>query len=808
VQLVAPVDCMHDVSGGTKTTTILPGRHAAGERGGWTQFMQSWRRGADEARGDRLVTAFVGLGGAVTGAAVVWLARSSTVAVLVGLVTLCVTPGCAIVCWLSTRERLTRVLAVVATSMTWTILVGAVCVWLQVTTLGIVLMATAGVGGAGSGAFLLAQSARHLRRLASAAQVNDGEDFPGSASARAGSDPELSAPRGSRSRVLLISSLLVGAAALLAISVVEARARAVGSYGLLPLLGLPFLAAAALTVGALVLALRVIRTVWPAAVVALGLLLVEFNATPMMLDPTPLSSWTYKHFGVVDYVAHGGALKDPLDIYQQWPGFFAAAAWLVRLSGRGSLSYSNWAQLFFEILNGVVLFAIARRFSGGRRVVPYVTVLLFETANWEGQFYYSPQTTAFLLALLFQFFLLPLLEPSRLRRWFGRWRWLTSYPPLVLQDKDQADAIGVAARAVGVIALFAAITVTHQLSPYIVFAGVFGLWVLGVLRRPLLLVALAVTIIAYPLLHLPAIDHNQLLTGFSLSNATGNQSLITPTKVQLLAGVLAKTIALGLWCATAVCVLSSRRRLGSLAIPLVLAAAPLSFILVTNYDGEAIYRAFLFSSPWCALIIAMRLADLRRMPMLRLTAVGCWALFAALGSAQAQDFGMYPMLQMPSGEIQASSYFLDHAPVNATLVLGAANFPSRLNGRYVLHDVVQTPNDPSLDQSPEFAGNKLTRTNPKTLAQYVAYVAKGTGYLVIAPSMERYVDYYGVFAPGVLPALVPRLKASPYWQVWYENSDTVIFRAWPQGKPAERTADRRHRRARRDKLTRVGNGNS
>ena len=107
---------------------------------------------------------------------------------------------------------------------------------------------------------------------------------------------------------------------------------------------------------------------WPAAVAALGLLLFEFNGTQMMLAATPLgNACTYKHFGVVDYMVHGGALSDPLDVYQQWPGFFAAAAALVRLSGRSPLAYSNWAQLFFEMLNAVVIFAIARRFSQGHQ---------------------------------------------------------------------------------------------------------------------------------------------------------------------------------------------------------------------------------------------------------------------------------------------------------------------------------------------------------------------------------------------------------------------------------------------------------
>jgi hypothetical protein len=684
------------------TAVTTAQRHSANASGGWTQLMAVWRSRADEARGDRLVTASVGLVGAVAGAAAALFAWGTTTAVWVGLVTLCVTPGCALVCWLSTGERLTRVVAVLAASLTWTILVTSLLAWLQVTALGILLIATVGVGGTGSAVFLVIQLSRRLKRRPDAATVDQVED-PSAPKAQ-GSDPnprlEITWRRFLAPAFLLISALVV-AALLLAVAVIQARGHAVGNYGLLPILGVSFLAATVLTIGVLVLALRFIRTAWPAAVAALGLLLLELNGTPMWLDTTPLANWTYKHFGVVDYFVHGGALKDPLDIYQQWPGFFAAASALVRLSGRGPLAYSNWAQLFFAMLNAVVLFAIARRFSQGHRVVPYVTVLLFETANWEGQIYYSPQTMAFLLALLFQFCLLSLLEPERLRRWFRQRRWLSIPPPLEIQGEERIGAVRIAARAVGLVAIFGAIVITHQFSPYVVFAGVAGLWVLGVLRHPLVVLFLAIIPVVYLLLHLPAIERNNLLTGFSFSNATGTASLLPASREEALASVLAKSISLGFWLATAVCVISYRRRLGIVAIPVILAAAPLSFILVTNYDGEAIYRTFLFSSPWCAVVIARRLADMVRVPMLRWTALGFWALYAALGSAQAQDFGLYPQLQVTPGEISASAYFLNHAPPNAELVTAAyENFPSRLNGRYVLHNITQTQNDPSLDGFP------------------------------------------------------------------------------------------------------------
>ena len=750
---------------------------------GWSRFAAAWRRSADEARGDRLATAAVGFICAVMGAAVALFMRGTPAAVCVGLVTLCVTPGCALACWLSTKDRLTRVVTVLAASLTWTVLVTAVLAWERVTTLGVLLIATAGVGGIGSAVFLAIQLTRYLRRTPVVASADEGESPMRRKAVGSSPNPEFVAPSHRFPALdFLLMSALVAAAGLWALAVTQARGHTVGSYGLLPVLGVSFLVAAVLTIGVLAVALRFVRTAWPAAVVALGLLLFEFTAAPTMLAATPLGVYTYKHFGVVNYVVHGGALRDSLDIYQQWPGFFAAAAGLVRLSGRGPLAYANWAQLLFGALNAVVIFAIARRFSQGHPVVPYVTVLLFETANWEGQIYYSPQTMAFLLALFFQFFLLSLLEPARLRRPFSYRRWLT-VPPLEIQEGEQNDSLGLAARVVGVIAIFGAIVITHQLSPYVVFAGVACLWVLGVLRHWPVVLTLAMMLVIYPLLHLPAVDHNHLLTGFSFSKSAGGPPpLASSSPQQALAGVLAKAIGLGIWGATGVCVLSYWRRLGVIIIPVILAFAPLLFLLITDYDGEVIYRVFLFSSPWCALVIAMRLATLVRMPMLRWTAVGFWALFAALGSAQAAGFGMYAMSLVPPGEVSASAYFLEHAPAKAELVLAAASFPSRLNGMYTLHDVTQTQNDPSLDEIPQLDGNGLDRMDAKAVAQTVTHLAGGTGYLVIAPSMNQYVDYYGIFKQDILPALAPRLKASPYWRVWYSKNGVIIFQTLPKGR--------------------------
>jgi len=769
-------------------------------------------RAADEARADQRRTAIVGLCCAVIGAGFAWVGKGTSLATYVGLVTLCVTPGCAAACWATTGQRLTRVVTVLAASMAWSVLFATVLAWSQITSLALLVAGTAGLGAAGSVVFLVAQRDRPRDRPREHAPENAGRDDRRDdrgwvdprvretrwqpALDRRERSPEHAAPAASVKAPLIIGTIaLVVAAGLLADSVDRAAGHAVGSYGLLPLLGAPFYLAVILTFGAFALALRYLGPLRPVAWAAMAFVLVELNGVPMMLANTTLSSWTYKHFGVVDLIVHGGALNDPFDIYQQWPGFFAAAAGLVRLSGRSALTDGNWAQLFFSAIDALVLFAIARRFASDRPVVPYITVVLFITANWEGQFYFSPQTTAFTLSLLFMFLLLPWVEPSRLRRFFARRRWL-QIPPLTVPDSERLTGPGTIAQLAGLIAMFAAIVVTHQLTPYIVFAGLVVLWVLGVLRNPRIIIPVIVLLAAYPLLHVGAIQQNNVLDGLNLSNLLGKAGDASasshPGKPAALAGVVAKLIALGIWGGTAVCALSYRRRFGTVLLPVILALVPFSFALVSNYDGEAIYRVFLFSSPWCALVIARRLADLNRLPVLTLAVVACWGIFAGLGSAQAQDFGLFQVTQVPTGEIAAADYFLDHARVNTMLILASANFPSRPDHNYVLHDDQVTQNDLSLDEIPMYEGTGLEHTSPKALARMVTLLGGGVGYLAVSPSMTQYNNYYGILAPGTLPNLVPRLTASAYWTVWYRNGETYILKARPQGRPVKKVTQDRH----------------
>lgn len=136
-------------------------RHNSNGQVGWDQFISSWRRNSNDVRGDQLATAAVGLVSALIGTVVALLGRDTTAAVFVGLVTLCVTPGCAFVCWQTTRNRLTRGITVLAASLTWTVLIAASLAFLQVTRLSVLIVLTTGIGGLGSAIFF-SSTTRHV----------------------------------------------------------------------------------------------------------------------------------------------------------------------------------------------------------------------------------------------------------------------------------------------------------------------------------------------------------------------------------------------------------------------------------------------------------------------------------------------------------------------------------------------------------------------------------------------------------------------------------------------------------------------
>jgi hypothetical protein len=565
-------------------------------------------------------------------------------------------------------------------------------------------------------------------------------------------------------------------------AVARTRGQVIGSFGLLPRLGIPFIlaviVAAAITFAGIVLAQSA-----AVAIMGLAALAAEFGLPPALVATNFLGGWNYKHLGVIDLISSGQPLNDSHDLFQNWPGFFASAANLASISGKAPLTYANWGTLIFLALGAVGLYSIAQQLFPSEPAIAPIASAIFITTQWGGQLYFSPQSSAFAIAMLVFAVVLPVLlrggqskpkdQPRRAIFNFVARDWAT---PSDIRSVARLKSVELVAVACGCLSII----VTHQLTPYMVLVSLAPFMILGWVSPAWRLgyIGLAIVSVGYLFVHRNGIGNQSIFSGFSFSNAEGEPTGVT-SAAQEFARTGARVVAILVWTGAVITTISYARRLGRIVVPMTFAFMPFTLVLFQNYGGEAIYRVWLFSSPWCALLIAKRLRDFVNKRTL-LTALACaWCVPALLASAQATDFGMFPILYMSSQEVAASSWFYDNAPPGATLVLAFAAFPQRLNKNYVLHNVAQTVNEPDLTDDPGLDGSALDNMSAASIASYLRSNYGPTAYLAFSSSMDAENAYFGIVTPGTLQRTEQKLTASPLWSVAYSATGVSLLRLAP-----------------------------
>ena len=134
-------------------------------------------------------------------------------------------------------------------------------------------------------------------------------------------------------------------------------------------------------------------------------------------------------------------------------------------------------------------------------------------------------------------------------------------------------------------------------------------------------------------------DHYQLIAhdfgglfsgGDPITNGSGSAGT-HHAGAQATTALIVRVLAACMWLLALAAIVRRHRTLGRVAIPGALAFSPFLILGAQSYGGEAIYRVYLFSAPWCALLIADALCELR--PRLRWPVVGAvcvTSLFAGL----------------------------------------------------------------------------------------------------------------------------------------------------------------------------------
>ncbi len=585
--------------------------------------------------------------------------------------------------------------------------------------------------------------------------------------------------------------------ALWAYAVKHAPSSPLGKYGLPASLPVLFYVGLGLTIVSFGWALAMAR---PSSI-RLGahltaLILILYGTAPLVYQE-PRYPWLSKYVGIVQYVGTQGHVNQKIDIFQNWPGFFAFFAWFDKAIGVGSpLGYAKWAQLGFELLTVLMLAFIFRALPLTLRE-RWLALFLYAGALWIAQDYLSPQALGvvfsagiFGLALTY----LPRNEDPRWLAWLRRrlspigdslrrpadMTTLTEDlgPPVRRTSRGQEIAVLTAMFVSYFVLVF-----EHELSPYVVLIQLGCLALIGRLRHRWLVFVLAAIALGYFAPRFPFVNSKfGIIASFGkfLGNATTPLVSLGPT-VHVSGGVTfsadaARVLTVIMWAAAAVgAVRRWRNRRPTLALVL-LAYSPAVVFFAGAYGDEGLLRVYLFSLPWTACLVASAINPVA-MGRFRLGALRApIALAIVIALFLPAFFGDDYSYVMSKNEVQGSVSFYQSA-ARGTVVLADGDFPDNINERY--------------DQFPELtlygAGGILDPAHPPTSnAAKLTKAIKANvhkpdepAYVIITDSMQAYGNAFGFLKPNELQQLRTTLNSAPGWFRIYNTPGFTVYELPP-----------------------------
>jgi hypothetical protein len=551
---------------------------------------------------------------------------------------------------------------------------------------------------------------------------------------------------------------------------------------------------------------------------AAALVVMLYGTAPLVYQAGRYA-WLYKTIGVVQYVDAHGQLNSQIDIYQNWPGFFALAAWFDKIAGVTSpLAYAKWAQLVFELAALPLLYIIYDALSLTWRQ-RWVALMLYSAANWVGQDYLSPQATGIILSLGIMALAMRWLNMGNFAGRNKRTR--KAHADVAFKaGQEQVSRSARLAVCCTLILVFFVLTFTHELSPYLLAVQLGVLMIPRLLRPRWLPFALAAVALGYMLPHFTFINQNfGILSslGNFFSNAAPPSSAtnyIAPPHSEKVIEDCQRVLSLFMWGLALVGAWIRRRSKRTVLTLLILAFSPFLLLGLVAYGNEGVLRVYLFSLPWTAALAASAVAPTpslgrqinsswgnprragegrRKLPIrtildgLRFPLVLTFALTLFFPSF----FGDDSYNVMPESEVTAMTALQQDYPVGP-VYSAAGNGAQMDTSRYnefswllIFGDVLPagTPAKPDIAKIIEQDARAYTGGNQPA-------------YVVVAPSMEAYNKAYGLTYASSFSTLLNSLARSKDWKLIYKAGGTFIYEL-PVAKPAKPASPARKPKAAR-----------
>jgi hypothetical protein len=298
-------------------------------------------------------------------------------------------------------------------------------------------------------------------------------------------------------------------------------------------------------------------------------------------------------------------------------------------------------------------------------------------------------------------------------------------------------------------------------------AGIAALVIFGLLRHGWLLLLLFVVMAFGYLAPRYGLISQQFGGIFSGGNAIANAGGVSVqhTGADAITAEIVRGLAVCMWLGTVVAIAFQRHALSKMGIFAALAFSPFFILGAQSYGGEAIYRVYLFSAPWCAFLIAGAMANMRVTAWRRVVTIGVCSLALAAGLQ-----GLYGPVRVDGftrTELAASLWLYSHAKPNSAIILAADNFPTNEVANYNLFDVEEIPSDPAV------GATWLNEANANDVEKWIKSLGESPAYVVFSRSMANYASYYS--APSGYAALESSVRNRSGWTMIYHNTDTVIY---------------------------------
>ena len=490
-------------------------------------------------------------------------------------------------------------------------------------------------------------------------------------------------------------------------------------------------------------------------VLALAVLAVLSQAA---LYGTPTVVSAARHVGVLDFIRENGRLDPAADIYQAWPGLFAAGAWIVDAAGISDpMVLATWLPVLFAAATVLAVRVLAGRFLTSAALA-WAAGLLFMMANAVNTIYFAPQSIGLVYSLLIV--------------------------ALVIA-RPQESARDRALRFVLVGWLAVVGVVTHQISPYLIVAALAVLVVFRLVRPCWLPLALLAPAVGW------AVINRGVLSNFLSIEALGrlfdnlappvNDGLVNPpalinTVVYAVPALL--LVVLGALAVLAVVRRRDRVRFGLLAT----AASPGTLFLATSYGQEGIFRVVMFALPWLSVLAVMALPSgwLRRRVVqtglvLSLVVVVAVNVFALTGMDWARI--------IRADSIEAVRVFETTAPDDAVMLVtgtGRAT-PGRTTGRYL--DVRGISRD-TLENYPGLtAGYDAAADERQLTTDLLAQTPGVAHYALVSDAIGAWGDRYGMQSYENYQDLRDVMAQSPDWTAVFRGPTTTLYQYTGPGAP-------------------------